>query len=97
MIGRSVLAPMVVRTGKAWSNFWGGLSNTGFYARSEDYMDIVDYLKVYVALIVGISQSSNCSFQGLDIFKGLSPNTVQIYMSFGMKLVYKFITHLIKN
>ncbi|XP_060560565.1 LOW QUALITY PROTEIN: procollagen-lysine,2-oxoglutarate 5-dioxygenase 2-like [Ruditapes philippinarum] len=38
---RSVLAPIVTRRGKAWSNFWGALSATGFYARSEDYMDIV--------------------------------------------------------
>ncbi|XP_052759652.1 multifunctional procollagen lysine hydroxylase and glycosyltransferase LH3-like isoform X2 [Mya arenaria] len=39
---RSVIAPMISRHGKAWSNFWGGLSSTGFYARSEDYMDIVN-------------------------------------------------------
>ncbi|XP_045163177.2 procollagen-lysine,2-oxoglutarate 5-dioxygenase 2-like isoform X2 [Mercenaria mercenaria] len=38
---RSVLAPVMTRRGKAWSNFWGALSATGFYARSEDYMDIV--------------------------------------------------------
>ncbi|KAL4221290.1 Procollagen-lysine [Mactra antiquata] len=38
---RSVLAPLVARREKAWSNFWGALSSSGFYARSEDYMDIV--------------------------------------------------------
>ncbi|XP_062821572.1 procollagen-lysine,2-oxoglutarate 5-dioxygenase 1 [Anolis carolinensis] len=36
-----VLAPLVSRIGKLWSNFWGALSAEGYYARSEDYMDIV--------------------------------------------------------
>ncbi|KAH3821107.1 procollagen-lysine,2-oxoglutarate 5-dioxygenase 1-like isoform X1 [Dreissena polymorpha] len=43
---RSVLAPMISRYTKAWSNFWGAVSSTGFYARSEDYMDIVGRDKV---------------------------------------------------
>ncbi|XP_050309615.1 procollagen-lysine,2-oxoglutarate 5-dioxygenase isoform X2 [Anthonomus grandis grandis] len=38
---RTVIAPMLVRPGKAWSNFWGSLTKDGFYARSNDYMDIV--------------------------------------------------------
>ncbi|KAK9501159.1 hypothetical protein O3M35_002249 [Rhynocoris fuscipes] len=39
---RGVVAPMLVRTYKAWSNFWGSLNADGFYARSFDYMDIVN-------------------------------------------------------
>lgn len=38
---RTVVAPMLTRPGKAWSNFWGALTKDGFYARSNDYMDIV--------------------------------------------------------
>lgn len=38
---RTVVAPLLVRPGKAWSNFWGGLTTDGFYARSYDYLDIV--------------------------------------------------------
>ncbi|KAG5900593.1 hypothetical protein JTB14_017451 [Gonioctena quinquepunctata] len=38
---RTVIAPMLIRPGKAWSNFWGALTKDGFYARSNDYMDIV--------------------------------------------------------
>ncbi|KAM8794224.1 multifunctional procollagen lysine hydroxylase and glycosyltransferase LH3-like [Eudromia elegans] len=38
---RPVLAPLLARPGKLWSNFWGALSPEGFYARSEDYVDIV--------------------------------------------------------
>ncbi|KAJ0183831.1 hypothetical protein K1T71_000254 [Dendrolimus kikuchii] len=39
--GYEVIAPMLVRPGQAWSNFWGALNSAGFYARSSDYMDIV--------------------------------------------------------
>ncbi|XP_059089131.1 multifunctional procollagen lysine hydroxylase and glycosyltransferase LH3-like isoform X1 [Tigriopus californicus] len=38
---RKVIAPLLVRPFKAWSNFWGALTPEGFYARSTDYMDIV--------------------------------------------------------
>ncbi|KRT80915.1 hypothetical protein AMK59_4922 [Oryctes borbonicus] len=38
---RTVVAPLLVRSGKAWSNFWGALTTDGFYSRSDDYMDIV--------------------------------------------------------
>ncbi|GFO08180.1 neurotrophic-like factor, partial [Plakobranchus ocellatus] len=37
---RSIIAPMLSRPGKLWSNFWGALDQDGFYARSVDYMDI---------------------------------------------------------
>ena len=38
---RLVVAPFMIRPYKAWSNFWGALSADGFYARSPDYMEIV--------------------------------------------------------
>uniref|UniRef100_A0A182JTM5 procollagen-lysine 5-dioxygenase n=1 Tax=Anopheles christyi TaxID=43041 RepID=A0A182JTM5_9DIPT len=38
---RYVIAPVLTRPEKVWSNFWGALSGQGFYARSNDYMDIV--------------------------------------------------------
>ncbi|KAJ3585418.1 hypothetical protein NHX12_014137 [Muraenolepis orangiensis] len=38
---KPVIAPMLSRHGKLWSNFWGSLSPEGFYSRSEDYIDIV--------------------------------------------------------
>lgn len=40
---RTVIAPMLRRDGVSlWTNFWGALSNTGYYARSTDYSDIVN-------------------------------------------------------
>ncbi|KAK3866303.1 hypothetical protein Pcinc_028164 [Petrolisthes cinctipes] len=37
---RPVLAAMMTRDGQAWSTFWGAVNDEGFYARSNDYMDI---------------------------------------------------------
>lgn len=39
---RKVVAPLLVRPFKAWSNFWGALDSKGYYARSTDYMEIVE-------------------------------------------------------
>ncbi|XP_053136660.1 procollagen-lysine,2-oxoglutarate 5-dioxygenase 1 [Hemicordylus capensis] len=43
---KSVIAPLVSRLGKLWSNFWGALSAEGYYARSEDYVEIVQGRRV---------------------------------------------------
>uniref|UniRef100_A0A8C4HSS0 Procollagen-lysine,2-oxoglutarate 5-dioxygenase 1 n=1 Tax=Dicentrarchus labrax TaxID=13489 RepID=A0A8C4HSS0_DICLA len=42
------MAPMITRAGRLWSNFWGALSVDGYYARSEDYVDIVQGRRVGV-------------------------------------------------
>ncbi|KAK2583072.1 hypothetical protein KPH14_009104 [Odynerus spinipes] len=38
---RDIVAPLLVRPFKAWSNFWGAVTDDGFYARSFDYMEII--------------------------------------------------------
>ncbi|ESO95748.1 hypothetical protein LOTGIDRAFT_188441 [Lottia gigantea] len=45
---RSIIAPMLSRDGRLWSNFWGALNKDGFYARAEDYVDIVERRKIGV-------------------------------------------------
>jgi len=44
---RTIVAPMLLRPGQSWSNFWGDYSDDGFYQRSMDYMDFVDYKKMF--------------------------------------------------
>ncbi|XP_048397961.1 procollagen-lysine,2-oxoglutarate 5-dioxygenase 2 isoform X2 [Stegostoma tigrinum] len=39
---RKIIAPVITQYKKLWSNFWGALSPDGYYARSEDYVDIVE-------------------------------------------------------
>lgn len=43
---KSILSPMVSRVQEFWSNFWGALSKDGFYARSEDYIDLVQRRRI---------------------------------------------------
>ncbi|XP_054009537.1 procollagen-lysine,2-oxoglutarate 5-dioxygenase [Hylaeus anthracinus] len=38
---RGIVAPLLVRPYKMWSNFWGTITDDGFYARSFDYIEIV--------------------------------------------------------
>ncbi|XP_039269042.2 procollagen-lysine,2-oxoglutarate 5-dioxygenase 1-like [Styela clava] len=45
---KQIIAPLVKRPGKLWSNFWGALNLDGFYARSDDYMDIVNNERIGV-------------------------------------------------
>uniref|UniRef100_A0A4W4DYW7 Procollagen-lysine,2-oxoglutarate 5-dioxygenase 1 n=1 Tax=Electrophorus electricus TaxID=8005 RepID=A0A4W4DYW7_ELEEL len=51
------IAPMMNKPGRLWTNFWGALSADGYYARSEDYVDIVQGRRVgiwnvpYVSLV----------------------------------------------
>lgn len=46
LVHRKVIAPMLSRHGKLWSNFWGALSPDGYYARSEDYVELVQRKRV---------------------------------------------------
>lgn len=41
----------MTRSGESWSNFWGSLSEMGFYARSHDYMIVVKNSIRYVYFI----------------------------------------------
>nr|XP_033780158.1 multifunctional procollagen lysine hydroxylase and glycosyltransferase LH3 [Geotrypetes seraphini]XP_033780159.1 multifunctional procollagen lysine hydroxylase and glycosyltransferase LH3 [Geotrypetes seraphini] len=53
---RKVIAPMMSRHGKLWSNFWGALSPEGYYARSEDYVDVVQGKRVGIWNVPYITQ-----------------------------------------
>ncbi|XP_059498697.1 multifunctional procollagen lysine hydroxylase and glycosyltransferase LH3-like isoform X1 [Stegostoma tigrinum] len=53
---RFVIAPMVSRDGKLWSNFWGAVNADGYYSRSEDYIDIVQLKRVGIWNVPYITQ-----------------------------------------
>lgn len=38
---RTIIAPLLTRPGKLWSNFWGSLTPDGYYARSHDYINLI--------------------------------------------------------
>ncbi|XP_032238618.2 multifunctional procollagen lysine hydroxylase and glycosyltransferase LH3 isoform X2 [Nematostella vectensis] len=43
---RPLLVPKMSKHAKLWSNFWGTIGDDGYYARAEDYIDIVEYRRV---------------------------------------------------
>lgn len=43
---RNAVAPLLNRPGKLWSSFWGSITPEGYYARSHDYVDIINGAKV---------------------------------------------------
>ncbi|XP_048475997.1 multifunctional procollagen lysine hydroxylase and glycosyltransferase LH3-like [Rhincodon typus] len=53
---RFVIAPMVSRHGKLWSNFWGAVNADSYYSRSEDYIDIVQLKRVGIWNVPYITQ-----------------------------------------
>lgn len=42
-LGKGIISPMLTKTGNLWSNFWGAIDSNGWYYRSFDYIDIVNY------------------------------------------------------
>uniref|UniRef100_A0A3Q3W7M8 procollagen-lysine 5-dioxygenase n=1 Tax=Mola mola TaxID=94237 RepID=A0A3Q3W7M8_MOLML len=48
LINKHTLKLLIEQNSKLWSNFWGALSLDGYYARSEDYVDIVQRKRVGV-------------------------------------------------
>ena len=43
-IDKSIVGPMILKKNNIfWSNFWGDLDNNGFYKRSFDYLNIINY------------------------------------------------------
>lgn len=43
---KDVVAPLIKAKNSLWCNFWGAISETGFYKRSFDYADIVNSVKI---------------------------------------------------
>ncbi|XP_043954486.1 multifunctional procollagen lysine hydroxylase and glycosyltransferase LH3 isoform X1 [Gambusia affinis] len=82
---KSVIAPMLSKHGKLWSNFWGALSPDGFYSRSEDYIEIVQGKRIglwnvpyitQVYLVKGSVLRSKLSQVSLFVDEGMDPDMV---------------------
>ncbi|XP_028650523.1 procollagen-lysine,2-oxoglutarate 5-dioxygenase 2 isoform X2 [Erpetoichthys calabaricus] len=80
---RKIIGPLVTRHGKLWSNFWGALSLDGYYARSEDYIDIVQGKRVgvwnipymaHVYLIKGETLRSELKERNYFVLEKLDPD-----------------------
>ncbi len=45
---KDIISGLMIKTGSAFSNFWGAISPTGWYARSDDYLEIFNLKKIGV-------------------------------------------------
>lgn len=43
---QTIVAPLLSRPQKLWSNFWGAITRDGYYLRSHDYVDLVAGVRV---------------------------------------------------
>ncbi|XP_053492740.1 procollagen-lysine,2-oxoglutarate 5-dioxygenase 2 [Ictalurus furcatus] len=82
---RKMIGPLVTRHSKLWSNFWGALSLDGYYARSEDYIDIVQGKRVgvwnipymaHVYLIKGETLRNELKERNVFVLAKLDPDMV---------------------
>ncbi|XP_041094358.1 multifunctional procollagen lysine hydroxylase and glycosyltransferase LH3-like [Polyodon spathula] len=82
---KSVIAPMMSRSGKLWSNFWGALSPEGYYSRSEDYIEVVQGKRVgvwnvpyitQVYLVKGQTLRSELAYRDMFTQEGMDPDMV---------------------
>ncbi|XP_073840041.1 procollagen lysyl hydroxylase [Musca autumnalis] len=66
---KQFIAPLVTKYNELWSNFWGALSEGGYYARSPDYVDIVkgDIIGMWnVPYVSSIYLIKNTAFKHLN-------------------------------
>ncbi|KAF3836595.1 hypothetical protein F7725_029153 [Dissostichus mawsoni] len=98
---RKIIGPLVTRHGKLWSNFWGGLSLDGYYARSEDYIDIVQRKRVglwnipfmaHVYLVKGSTLRNELKERNYFVLGKLDPDMALCRNS--REMVRKLILHL---
>nr|XP_018912305.1 PREDICTED: procollagen-lysine,2-oxoglutarate 5-dioxygenase 3 isoform X1 [Bemisia tabaci] len=79
---KTIIAPMLVRPFKMWSNFWGAVSPAGFYARSFDYLDIIgDHRKglwntpyVSTAILINATLFQTKALRPIYKYQGLDPD-----------------------
>ena len=75
---KTILAPMMSKYQKFWSNFWGDVSADGYYKRSPDYLDIVKNIRrgvwnspfisqIYLISLSVIDKIGPDSYHGLDM------------------------------
>ncbi|XP_041859070.1 procollagen-lysine,2-oxoglutarate 5-dioxygenase 1 isoform X2 [Melanotaenia boesemani] len=97
-----VVAPMITRVGRLWSNFWGALSADGYYARSEDYVDIVQGRRLgvwnvpYVSSVYLVKASllrSELSDYELFTLHGLDPDMAYCH-NIREKEIFMYVTNM---
>lgn len=96
-VNRSFVAPLLSRTEGVWSNFWGAISDRGFYARSSDYLSIV---KNEIRGVWNVPYISSCYLIKSSAFKKISYQHTELDpdMAFAKHLrslgIFMFVSNL---
>ncbi|KAK7471384.1 hypothetical protein BaRGS_00035990, partial [Batillaria attramentaria] len=75
---RTIISPMLTRPYKLWSNFWGALGKEGYYARSEDYMDLVEDKKLGLWNVPFVMNAILIQGSRVDKLRGSHVSSTQI-------------------
>ncbi|CAF1410609.1 unnamed protein product [Adineta steineri] len=74
-LNRSVISPMLLRPEKTWSNFWGDYTDEGFYKRSADYLDIINYNRTG---IFNVPHIAHCYLINGSLLKSFTPQYIDM-------------------
>ncbi|CAF0816227.1 unnamed protein product [Rotaria sp. Silwood1] len=72
-LNRTIVSPMLLRPEKTWSNFWGDYTENGFYKRSPDYMDIINYNKTG---LFNVPHVAHCYLLNGTFLKSFTPKYI---------------------
>ena len=92
--GKKVVAPIIRRHNNLWSNFWGAISDSGYYLRSFDYINIIESIKQglwnvpYITDIFLIKRSILES--NPDIYSGNNDPDMNICGNFRKRNIFMF-------
>jgi len=69
LLFRSIIAPLLLRPGTLFSNFWGAISTYGYYARSQDYVAIIQGIRKGIWNVPFIGSSFLISSKKFDLLE----------------------------
>ncbi|KAM7356524.1 procollagen lysyl hydroxylase [Cochliomyia hominivorax] len=93
-LNKQFAAPVVSKYNELWSNFWGALTEGGYYARSPDYVDIVkgDILGIWnVPYVSSIYLIRNTAFKHINYEHQYYDPDMAMCDSFRQKGVHMYI------
>ncbi|KAM4652728.1 procollagen-lysine,2-oxoglutarate 5-dioxygenase 1 [Discoglossus pictus] len=98
---KSIITPLVSRNENLFSNFWGAISSDGFYARSEDYIDIVQRQRIgiwnvpYISSVYLVKGSAlRTSLKHYDMYHSVSMDPDMTFCkNVREKGVFMFVTN----
>lgn len=102
-----IIAPLFIKRDSNYSNFWGEISEDGYYKRSFDYFEIINYQKTgcwnvpYINLTILISNKKFIDIYKLLYIKNIEENDIEdfdMYLNgiFRNKQIFMYVSNMEK-